>query len=83
LSESKEIDLSLFPLHPGQQEIIDNAARFNVVDCGRRWGKTKLCEELLASPDDETNGALNGFPVAYFAPTYKMLMEVWREMQDV
>lgn len=30
------------------------------------------------SPDDERNGALNGFPVAYFAPTYKMLMEVWR-----
>jgi hypothetical protein len=30
------------------------------------------------SPDDETNGAINGFPVAYFAPTYKMLMEVWR-----
>lgn len=32
------------------------------------------------SPDDERNGALNGFPVAYFAPTYKMLMEVWRAM---
>lgn len=32
------------------------------------------------SPDDETNGALNGFPVAYFSPTYKMLMEVWRSV---
>lgn len=32
------------------------------------------------SPDDETNGAINGFPVAYFAPTYKMLMEVWRSV---
>jgi hypothetical protein len=51
-----------------------------VLCCGRRWGKTKLCEELLISPDDETNGALNGFPVAYFSPTYKMLMELWRSM---
>jgi hypothetical protein len=31
-------------------------------------------------PDDASNGALNGWPIAYFAPTYKMLMEVWREM---
>lgn len=46
--------------------------------CGRRWGKTTLSEELLLCPDDAGNGALNGFPVAYFAPTYKMLMEVWR-----
>jgi hypothetical protein len=35
---------------------------------------------LLLSPDEPANGALNGFPVAYFAPTYKMLMEVWRTM---
>lgn len=54
-----------------------------MICCGRRWGKTKLCEELLASPDDPANGSMNGFPVAYFAPTYKMLMEVWREMNDV
>lgn len=51
--------------------------------CGRRWGKTKLSEELVLSPENPVNGALNGFPVAYFAPTYKMLMEVWREMVDI
>jgi len=53
------------------------------VCCGRRWGKTKLSEELIVSPDDTANGVLNGHPVAYFAPTYKMLMEVWREMVDL
>lgn len=58
--------------------MLDQSRRFNVLCCGRRWGKTKLSEELLISPDDESNGSLNGFPVAYFAPTYKMLMEVWR-----
>lgn len=39
-----------------------------------------MTPELLLSPDDDTNGALEGFPVAYMAPTYKMLMEVWRDM---
>lgn len=61
-----------------QAMVLSQAKRFNVLCCGRRWGKTNLSEELLLSPDDPTNGALNGFPVAYFAPTYKMLMEVWR-----
>lgn len=51
--------------------------------CGRRWGKTKLSEELLLSPEYDRNGALNGFTVGYFAPTYKMLMEVWRAMSDI
>lgn len=74
---------TLDKLHPNQQTVIDTARRFNTLKCGRRFGKTKLCDELLLSPDDETNGALNGFPVAYLAPTYKMLMDVWRSMIDI
>lgn len=70
-------------LHPLQQKVMDEARRFNVLRCGRRWGKTKLSEELLLSPDDPRNGALNGFTVGYFAPTYRMLMEVWRAMVDI
>jgi hypothetical protein len=62
--------------------VINNAKRFNVLCCGRRWGKTALSEDLLLSPDDECNGILAGYPVAYFAPTYKMLMEVWREINQ-
>lgn len=62
---------------------MEQARRFNTLKCGRRWGKTKLSEELLLCPDDPTNGALNGFPVAYFAPTYKMLMDVWRAMTNI
>ena len=70
-------------MHPRQQMIVDTAKRFNTVKCGRRFGKTTLCEEVLLSPDDARNGALNGFPVAYCAPTYKMVMGVWREVKDV
>jgi len=61
-----------------QQKVLSEAARFNVLCCGRRWGKTTLSEDLLISPDSDNNGCLNGFPISYFAPTYKMLMEVWR-----
>lgn len=62
---------------------MDTAKRFNTVKCGRRFGKTTLCEELLLSPDDPRNGAINGFPVAYLGPTYKMVMNVWREIKDI
>src|SRR6188768_37497 len=70
-------------LHPGQQKVLSERRRFNTLKCGRRWGKTKLSEELLLSPEDKTNGALNGYPVAYFAPTYKMLMDVWRATNNI
>lgn len=43
--------------------------------CGRRYGKTTLEEDRLVHP------ALRGLPVAHFAPTYKMMAEVWRDMR--
>jgi hypothetical protein len=79
----ERIQLNLDSLHGKQQLVLNQARRFNTLKCGRRWGKTKLSEELLLSPDDQSNGALNGFPVAYCAPTYKMLMEVWRALNDI
>ena len=79
----RQLELHLATLHHNQQKVLDQKKRFNTLCCGRRWGKTKLAEELLLSPDEETNGALNGFPVAYFSPTYKMLMEVWRSIVNI
>lgn len=37
-----ELSVELPPLHPGQQAVWDSEARFKVVCCGRRWGKTHL-----------------------------------------
>lgn len=51
--------------------------RFNVVDCGRRWGKTVLGINRLIPP------ALEGFPVGWFAPSYKYLIEAWRDFHRV
>jgi predicted phage terminase large subunit-like protein len=64
-----------FDLHPAQERVWRGRRRFNVVNCGRRWGKTVLAEAALA--DMITTGK----PGAYFAPTYKMLMEVWRTVK--
>lgn len=59
--------------HQGQKRILREAKRFNVVACGRRWGKTALGLHRLSRP------ALDGHPVAWFAPTYKYLKEAWRD----
>jgi hypothetical protein len=61
--------------HAGQQRIFAEARRFNVVACGRRFGKTISGEDRLLHP------ALGGHPVAWCSPTYKMLAEVWRDVK--
>jgi hypothetical protein len=58
--------------HAGQRKCVDERRRFNVLCMGRRWGKSLLGIECLVWP------ALDGKPVAWFSPTYKMLSEVWR-----
>lgn len=76
-----EVNLILNELHEGQLNVLINAKRFNVICCGRRWGKTVLAEELLFDEAGDM-GCLSGNPVAYFAPTYRMLMEVWRTVLE-
>jgi hypothetical protein len=63
--------------HAAQQRVVSEAARFNTICCGRRWGKSTLGVDLLVPP------ALEGYPVAWFAPTYKMLTETWRDVRRV
>jgi terminase large subunit-like protein len=63
--------------HAGQQKVIDEAGRFNVLECGRRFGKTTLGEFLLAMP------AIQGHPVGWFAPTFKYLTEAWRNVLKI
>lgn len=70
------VDLVLPRPHPAQQQVLDEAGRHNVVRCGRRFGKTLLGESLLL------NNALRGKPGAWFAPTYKMMGEVWRDILE-
>lgn len=63
--------------HQAQAEILADARRFNVVACGRRFGKSTLGINRLV------DGALRGQPVGWFSPTYKMLAEVWRDVARI
>jgi predicted phage terminase large subunit-like protein len=69
-----EYVLETVPLHPGQHAVVFSPARFRVVAAGRRWGKTVAALEWLFVKE---GGMLDGAPVAYFAPTYKLLLEVF------
>lgn len=71
---SREIQVTLNKLHKAQQQIISEKKRFNVVICGRRWGKSTMAENLLVEP------ALAGNPVGYFTPTYKLLEPTFKQI---
>jgi hypothetical protein len=69
-----EIEVTLSQPHRAQLQIISEAKRFNVLDCGRRFGKSKLAANILSE------NALEGHPGAYFAPTYKLLEGTFKDI---
>jgi phage FluMu gp28-like protein len=69
----KTLTIRLQRPHSRQAEILASPARFRVLACGRRWGKTTYGLHRLIRP------ALDGKPAAWFAPSYKYLSEVWRD----
>lgn len=74
MSNQRETTIILPSLHPAQREIESSPARFKAVACGRRFGKTLYGQRDLI-PD-----MIRGFPVAWFAPDYKRIREVWEEI---
>ena len=58
-------------------QILSERRRFNVLALGRRAGKSKLAQYL------NIDCALNQRPAGYFAPTYKLLEQYWRELKAV
>jgi hypothetical protein len=71
------VNLRLWRPHAGQIDIVEGAARFNVVVCGRRWGKSIMGEDRIVPV------AAQGGPTAWFAPDYKSLLEVWRDLSRI
>ena len=63
-------------LHSGQLEIRANAKRFNVIVCGRRFGKSILDRDLI----EET--ALAGHPAAYCTPQFAQLNKIWKSVKE-
>lgn len=63
--------------HPGQREVHDHAARFKILACGRRWGKTRLgVNECL-------DAAAQGRRAWWVSPSYKMSEVGWRPLRQM
>ena len=62
--------------HLGQELVLEHPARFKVVACGRRWGKTELGKTalLLKTAWDKKRGW-------WLAPTQMMASQVWRDLK--
>ncbi len=57
-----------------QQQVKAERARYNVLCIGRRAGKTVLLQDLCTEPE------VLPYPVGWFSPTYKDMLEVWQDM---
>jgi len=69
----------LSTFHAGQLAILAAASRFNIVACGRRFGKTAMGVALTAFGWPACLKAIvQGYDVGWFAPNYKYLDEAWR-----
>lgn len=67
--------ITLPPLHEGQRRVHDSRARFKVLACGRRWGKTRdAALEAIAE------ACVVGSRTWWVAPTYQISEVGWREM---
>lgn len=70
MSEVKKINVKL---HVGQLRIINERRRFNVVACGRRFGKTRLALTLAFE------SIVKKQPCVYITPTAADYEKRWRE----
>ena len=65
-------EITIPELHENQARIRTEAKRFNVPNCGRRFGKSSLATTLVSETAVEA-----ALPVAWFAPEYKTLSPMW------
>lgn len=76
-SATKEIQIHLPRLHPAQMQAKREAKRFNALNWGRRTGKDVLGHEIAVE------AALDGKPFAWFAPTYRMMLDTFEDISKI
>lgn len=69
------IEVALPALLPWQAQVKAERLRYNVASIGRRAGKTVLGQDLCCEP------SVLPYPVGWFSPDYKRMLEVWRAME--
>ncbi len=68
-----EVNIKLPRPHPGQLKVIQSKARYKVLSCGRRWGKSLVCM-IIAITD-----MLAGKKVAYVTPEFGLAKDFFGE----
>lgn len=72
----RQISVTLPPLHATQQLVFDSPARYRVLACGRRWGKSRLAATISA------HEIFQGHNIWWVAPTYDIAKRVgWRMVE--
>ena len=69
--------ITLPTLHDGQKQVKRERNRRNVIDCGRRWGKNILLQDLAV----ETVAGHE--PIGWGAPIYKQVLDDFRSLDDI
>jgi hypothetical protein len=69
-----QTEIILHKPHKGQLDVLKSDARFKVIMCGRRWGKS------LISKDIAIQRMLEGKKVAYITPTYGLAKVFFDEL---
>src|SRR5262245_49484005 len=75
---ASEVTVQLYSPHPGQVPVHKSRARFRVVPCGRRFGKTYLgCNEFIKFACEHENVLC-----AWVAPTYRQTKIAYRLIKN-
>lgn len=74
LQSNTNIDISLRGPHPAQKQVLDSDARFKVLMCGRRFGKS------LVSQNISIQRGIARERVAYITPTYQLGKMFFKEI---
>lgn len=61
--------------HAGQKRVLDSKARFKVMNCGRRWGKTVLAAKIAVSKTRKRDQM-----IWWVAPTYRVVKRGYAEV---
>jgi len=70
-------EVEMFQLRPDQKEIADSPARFKIINCGRRYGKSTLVAYMALCC------FFSGGSVAWVVPDYKNARAPWKLMLKV
>jgi phage FluMu gp28-like protein len=71
------ITINLPTPHSGQLDVLQSLAKWRVLCCGRRWGKSTICLILAL------HKMLDGKSVAYVTPTYSLSKEFFNDISKL